>query len=66
MHIPRYRFLNIAAFFAIYVIWGSTYLLNKIVVNEIPPFLLASIRFLIAGVLIFIIAKILKKEKGRQ
>jgi len=59
MHIPRYRFLNIAAFFAIYVIWGSTYLLNKIVVTEIPPFLLASIRFLSAGILIFTIAKIL-------
>ncbi len=60
MHIPQHKFLNIAAFFAIYVIWGSTYLLNKIVVTEIPPFLLASIRFISAGILIFIIAKILK------
>ncbi|MBL4746149.1 MAG: EamA family transporter [Flavobacteriaceae bacterium] len=49
--------LVIAAFFAIYVIWGSTYLLNKIAVTELPPFMLASIRFVTAGLLIFAIAK---------
>ncbi|BFP43252.1 drug/metabolite exporter YedA [Flavobacteriaceae bacterium GF1] len=45
--------LIILAFFAIYVIWGSTYLLNKIAVQEIPPFFLAGIRFVTAGILIF-------------
>lgn len=59
---PNYRILILLAFFAIYVIWGSTYLLNKILVTELPPLYLASIRFLIAGVLIFIIARILKYE----
>lgn len=49
----------ILAFFSIYVIWGSTYLLNKIAVTELPPFMLASIRFITAGCIIFIIAKIL-------
>ncbi|PHQ55191.1 MAG: EamA family transporter [Lutibacter sp.] len=49
--------LIILAFFSIYVIWGSTYLLNKIAVTELPPFMLAAIRFMIAGVLIFVIAK---------
>ena len=48
--------LVIAAFFAIYVIWGSTYLLNKIAVTELPPFLLAGIRFTTASILIFGIA----------
>jgi drug/metabolite transporter (DMT)-like permease len=47
----------IIAFFAIYVIWGSTYLLNKISVTELPPFFLAGIRFLSASILIFGIAK---------
>ncbi|WP_281543264.1 EamA family transporter [Maribacter aestuarii] len=51
--------LIILAFFAIYVIWGSTYLLNKIAVTELPAFMLAGIRFVIAGGLIFLIAKIL-------
>lgn len=51
--------LIILAFFAIYVIWGSTYLLNKIAVTELPPFMLASIRFISAGLIIFVIAKLL-------
>ncbi|MBJ7882846.1 EamA family transporter [Gelidibacter salicanalis] len=52
----------ILAFFSIYVIWGSTYLLNKIAVTELPPFMLASVRFITAGVLIFIIAKLMGKS----
>lgn len=51
--------LIILAFFAIYVIWGSTYLLNKIAVSELPAFMLAGLRFVIAGILIFILARIL-------
>lgn len=50
----------VLAFFSIYVIWGSTYLLNKIAVTELPPFMLAAIRFLTAGILIFVICKFLK------
>lgn len=52
--------LMIASFIAIYIIWGSTYLLNKIVVTEVSPLLLGSIRFFISGVLILLIAKSLK------
>lgn len=48
------------AFFAIYVIWGSTFLFNKIAVQELPPFMLASIRFSVAGILIFILCKFLR------
>lgn len=51
--------LIIISFFSIYVIWGSTYLLNKIAVGELPPFMLASIRFMTAGALIFLIAKLM-------
>ncbi|SDR93259.1 Permease of the drug/metabolite transporter (DMT) superfamily [Polaribacter sp. KT25b] len=54
--------LVVIAFVAIYVIWGSTYLFNKIAVTELPPFFLASIRFLTAGFLIMLIAKSLKKS----
>lgn len=52
--------LIILAFFSIYVIWGSTYLLNKIAVTELPPFMLASFRFITAGLLIFLLCKIMK------
>ncbi|MCM2301588.1 MAG: EamA family transporter [Flavobacteriaceae bacterium] len=52
--------LIILAFFSIYVIWGSTYLLNKIAVTELPPLMLASVRFITAGFLIFLISLFLK------
>ncbi len=48
--------LIILAFIAIYIIWGSTYLLNKIVVTELPAFYLASFRFFCARILLFGIA----------
>lgn len=57
--IKRNTGLIVLAFFAIYVIWGSTYLLNKIAVTELPAFMLAGFRFVIAGGLIFIIARAL-------
>ncbi|MGB5371857.1 MAG: EamA family transporter [Flavobacteriaceae bacterium] len=56
---PHNTTLIVLAFFAIYFIWGSTYLLNKIAVTELPPFMLASIRFLCASILIFVLCKIL-------
>ncbi|WP_222984229.1 EamA family transporter [Flagellimonas meishanensis] len=56
--------LVVLAFFAIYVIWGSTYLLNKIAVTELPPFMLASFRFMTAGILIFVWARVMKIPLG--
>ena len=41
-----------AALGSIYVIWGSTYLAIRIVVETLPPFLSAGVRFVIAGVLL--------------
>jgi drug/metabolite transporter (DMT)-like permease len=41
---------NVAlAFAAVYLIWGSTYLAIRIAIETIPPFLMAGIRFAIAG-----------------
>ena len=56
------KFLIISSFFAIYIIWGSTYLFNKIAVSEIPPLLLSSTRFICAGFLILIIARIINSN----
>src|SRR5262245_18190729 len=41
------------AFAAIYIIWGSTYLAIRIVVESMPAFFSAGIRFVIAGALLF-------------
>jgi drug/metabolite transporter (DMT)-like permease len=37
----------------VYVVWGSTYLGIDLAVRTIPPFLMASVRFLIAGALLY-------------
>jgi len=38
-----------AAFAAIYLVWGSTYLAIKYAIESVPPFLMTGARFLIAG-----------------
>ena len=41
------------AFSIIYLVWGSTFLAIRVGVREVPPLLLASMRFFIAGVVLF-------------
>ena len=41
-----------AAFAAVYIIWGSTYLGIRIAIETLPPFLMAGTRFTIAGILL--------------
>jgi len=47
------RLLIPLSLFALYIIWGSTYLGIRYALESYPPFLLAGVRFLIAGVLLF-------------
>jgi len=47
----------IVAFAALYVIWGSTYLGIRFAIETIPPFLMAGIRYFLAGVLMYAIAR---------
>ncbi len=42
-----------AALLAVYVVWGSTYLAIRFAVQTMPPFLMASARFLIAGSVLY-------------
>lgn len=37
------------AMISVYIVWGSTYLAIRFAIETIPPFLMAGIRFLIAG-----------------
>ncbi len=41
------------AFAIIYFVWGSTFLAIRVGVREVPPFLLAGMRFLVAGVVLY-------------
>lgn len=47
------RLRVLLAFAAIYLVWGSTYLAIRYAVAEIPPFLTAGLRHLIAGAVLF-------------
>src|SRR5271167_4220578 len=44
---------TVLAFSIIYFVWGSTFLAIRVGVHEVPPFLLASMRFFVAGVVLF-------------
>jgi drug/metabolite transporter (DMT)-like permease len=43
----------LTAFAAVYLIWGSTYLAIRFAIETMPPFLMAGVRFVIAGGLLF-------------
>lgn len=50
----------LAAFFAVYVFWGSTYLAIKYTIETLPPFLMAGTRFAFAGAILFVWARFTK------
>jgi drug/metabolite transporter (DMT)-like permease len=51
IHRPAWK--TLLAFAIIYFVWGSTFLAIRVGVREVPPFLLAAIRFLIAGIVLY-------------
>jgi drug/metabolite transporter (DMT)-like permease len=62
----RKLLILVAAFFAVYVFWGSTYLAIKFAIETLPPFLMAGSRFLFAGSILFLWARLSKDyEKPR-
>jgi drug/metabolite transporter (DMT)-like permease len=54
----RDRALAYAAFAVVCVVWGTTYLAIRIAVTTMTPFLLTGARYLFAGVVLFIVAKL--------
>src|SRR5213075_1475666 len=50
-HRPTWKIL--LAFAMIYFVWGSTFLAIRVGVREVPPFLLAGMRFLTAGAVLY-------------
>jgi drug/metabolite transporter (DMT)-like permease len=47
------RLKTLLAFAIIYFVWGSTFLAIRVGVREVPPFLLAGIRFSAAGIVLY-------------
>src|SRR6266705_5106196 len=48
---PQWK--TLLAFAIIYFVWGSTFLAIRIGVREVPPLLLAAMRFLVAGLVLY-------------
>jgi len=51
-HAPAWQ--TLLAFAIIYFVWGSTFLAIRVGVREVPPFLLAAMRFLTAGLFLYV------------
>ncbi len=49
----RTRWKTLLAFAIIYFVWGSTFLAIRVGVREVPPFVFAAMRFLIAGLVLY-------------
>ncbi|HYI44280.1 MAG TPA: EamA family transporter [Actinomycetota bacterium] len=53
-----------AALWTVYIVWGSTYLAIRISVETLPPLLTAGVRFLIAGLLMYVFLLVRKGSSG--
>ncbi|MGA7317848.1 MAG: EamA family transporter [Silvibacterium sp.] len=51
IHRPAWK--TLLAFAIIYFVWGSTFLAIRVGVHEVPPFLFAAMRFLVAGLVLY-------------
>lgn len=47
----------LAAFAAVYLVWGSTYLAIRFALETLPPFLMAAARFLVAGGVLYAVVR---------
>jgi drug/metabolite transporter (DMT)-like permease len=65
-HRPAWK--TLLAFAIIYFVWGSTFLAIRVGVREVPPFLLASMRFTVAGLALCVwtIARRERFPRGRE
>lgn len=53
--IPQHRkWQTLLAFAIIYFVWGSTFLAIRVGVRDVPPLLLAAMRFVLAGAVLFV------------
>lgn len=49
-----FRFKLFAAFAAVYIIWGSTYLALRLLIDTLPGFVMVGLRFIIAGLILIL------------
>lgn len=54
---PPSRIAVIVAYFLIYVVWGSTYYFIGVCLRDFPPFVLGTLRFVVAGTILLVACK---------
>lgn len=54
----RRKWLVPLALLALYFIWGSTFLGMKLAIESFPPFMMASLRFIFAGALLYAVLRL--------
>jgi len=54
---PPSRIAIIVAYFLIYVVWGSTYYFIGVCLRDFPPFVLGTLRFVVAGTILLVACK---------
>lgn len=59
MNYKNQTLLIILALFCTYFFWGSTYLAIRFGIESFPPFLMAGLRFTIAGIILYIVMRCL-------
>ena len=59
MHIKQKTLLISLCLFCTYFIWGSTYLAIRFGIESFPPFLMAGIRFTVAGLILYALMRYL-------
>lgn len=64
VHARGHTIRLIAAFAAVYLVWGSTYLAMKVAIRTLPPILMGAIRFTVAGLLLLLILALLGKVRA--
>lgn len=47
-----------AALGVVYVLWGSTYLANRLIITDVPPLLTGGVRFLVGGALLALVVAV--------
>jgi drug/metabolite transporter (DMT)-like permease len=64
----RSTWKTLLAFGIIYFVWGSTFLAIRVGVREVPPLILAAMRFFVAGIALygFMMARGERSPSGRQ
>lgn len=56
--------LIIAAFAVVYIVWGSTYLVNYLAIQSLPPFIMSGSRFIAAGCLLYLAGRMMGQPVG--